>query len=551
MRYLIAILAAAVVLFPLTANATEIGPGPVYGDWYSAWVYGTVRDDRTGFAIEGAEVTAWNFHIPDSIWFDSTDVNGEYWIILASTWTDTFIVKAKARGYTPDSTAYLPQFQGDSVEIDFSLRGPWPSIDSTLVADTVAPGDTSLFKRVLTNVGPETLVYTVEWDSLWIEVTPVSGELRWFERDTLQISLIALTGMVGEYYDTIVIVNNSPSPAIHIPVMMALTSPWPSIDSSLVADTLAPGDTSLFERVMTNVGADTLEYTVVENADWIEVAPTSGKLGWYESDTLFIWLYAPPDQKAVYEDTIVILNNSPSPAIHVPVMMAVPPLGIVSIELVPDHSPVIVPRGGSFGFTGIVTNNERQFQRLDIWLMAYVPGIGMYGPLKRFSNVPFNPYQRRVAHLNQRIPNSARISDQYVYYGYVGDYPWTKIDSSYFPFEVTAKGLAKAGAGDWVLTGSFSGGDLTDLPSESALLGNYPNPFNAQTVIEYQLPVSASVKLEVYNLLGNKVTTLVDGEQEAGYKSVIWDASRVSSGLYFYKLTAGDFSETRRMMLVR
>jgi hypothetical protein len=224
---------------------------------------------------------------------------------------------------------------------------------------------------------------------------------------------------------------------------------------------------------------------------------------------------------------------------------------MVSIELVPDHSPVIVPRGGSFGFTGTVTNNTDQFQRVDLWLMAYVPGVGMYGPLKRFNNVPFNPYQARNAHLNQAIPNSAPISDQYVYYGYVGDYPSTKIDSSYFPFEVTAKGLARAGGGDWVLTGSFLEGDLTDLPCEFALLSNYPNPFNAQTVIEYQLPVSSSVKLEVYNLLGSKVATLVDGEQQAGYKSVTWDASEVSSGVYFYKLTAGDYTETKRMMLVK
>jgi len=165
--------------------------------------------------------------------------------------------------------------------------------------------------------------------------------------------------------------------------------------------------------------------------------------------------------------------------------------------------------------------------------------------------VPFNPYQVRSAHLNQNIPNSAPISDEYMYFGYVGDYPSTKIDSSYFPFEVTAKGLARAEGGDWVLSGSFLEGDLTDLPSEFALLSNYPNPFNAQTVIEYQLPVTSSVKLEVYNLLGEKVVTLVDEEQQAGYKSVTWDGSEVSSGVYLYKLSAGDFTDTRRMLLVK
>ena len=226
-------------------------------------------------------------------------------------------------------------------------------------------------------------------------------------------------------------------------------------------------------------------------------------------------------------------------------------LPAVSIELVPDHSPVIVPRGGSFGYTGTVTNNTDVRQRVDIWLMAYVPGIGMYGPLRDYSNVPFNPHQFRSAHLNQNIPNYAPISDEYIYYGYVGDYPATVIDSSYFPFEVIAKGLAKAGASDWTLTGSFLEGDKVDLPAEFALSGNYPNPFNAETVIEYQLPEASEVTLEICNLIGEKVATLVDSEQEAGYRAVVWDASNMSSGVYFYKVTAGHYTETKRMMLVK
>jgi len=223
----------------------------------------------------------------------------------------------------------------------------------------------------------------------------------------------------------------------------------------------------------------------------------------------------------------------------------------VSIELVPDHSPVVVPRGGSFGFTGTVTNNTNLAQRVDIWLMAYVPGIGMYGPLKRFNNVPFNAYQSRRAHLNQNIPNIAPISDRYIYYGYVGDYPSTVIDSSYFRFEVTAKALAKAGASDWTLTGSFFEGDLTDLPSEYALLNNYPNPFNAETNISFSLAEAGNVSLKVYDITGRLVVTLVDGQMDAGEHLVAWDASSVSSGVYFYKLAAGAYTATKSMNLLK
>jgi hypothetical protein len=224
---------------------------------------------------------------------------------------------------------------------------------------------------------------------------------------------------------------------------------------------------------------------------------------------------------------------------------------IVSIELVPDDPPVVVPQGGSFGYTGTVTNNTDEVQFVDIWTMAYVPGIGWHGPLRLYNNVRFNPGQIRSAHLNQRVPNVAPVSDSYLYCGYVGDYPSTVIDSSCFPFEVIPGVSTKAGEGGWVLTGSFLEGDFADLPSEFALLGNYPNPFNAQTVISYELPVSGHVRLEVYNLLGQKVATLVNSEEGAGHKSATWDASEVSSGLYFYKLSCAGVSETRRMILIK
>jgi hypothetical protein len=89
------------------------------------------------------------------------------------------------------------------------------------------------------------------------------------------------------------------------------------------------------------------------------------------------------------------------------------------------------------------------------------------------------------------------------------------------------------------------------VPRYFVLAQNYPNPFNATTAITYVAPVRCDVKLEIYNLLGERVVMLVEGKQQTAERSVIWDASDFSSGLYFYKLTAGEFSEARRMMLVK
>jgi hypothetical protein len=110
----------------------------------------------------------------------------------------------------------------------------------------------------------------------------------------------------------------------------------------------------------------------------------------------------------------------------------------------------------------------------------------------------------------------------------------------------------EAGEDSWLSVGAAGKADeSTSIPSDLALLRNHPNPFNAATTISYQLLTDSHVKLQLYNLLGDRIEVLVDERQEAGDKSVSWDASEVASGIYFYRLTAGDFTEARRMMLVR
>ena len=80
---------------------------------------------------------------------------------------------------------------------------------------------------------------------------------------------------------------------------------------------------------------------------------------------------------------------------------------------------------------------------------------------------------------------------------------------------------------------------------------NYPNPFNPRTTISWQSPVSSHQTLKVYDVLGNEVASLVDEFKEAGSYEISFDASFLSSGVYFYKLQAGDFSQIKKMVLMR
>jgi hypothetical protein len=90
-------------------------------------------------------------------------------------------------------------------------------------------------------------------------------------------------------------------------------------------------------------------------------------------------------------------------------------------------------------------------------------------------------------------------------------------------------------------------------PKEFALYQNYPNPFNPVTTIRYSIPETGSVpvSLKIYDILGREVETLVNKDQKAGNYEVAFNASKYASGMYIYRLTAGNFKSIKKMMLVK
>ncbi len=108
----------------------------------------------------------------------------------------------------------------------------------------------------------------------------------------------------------------------------------------------------------------------------------------------------------------------------------------------------------------------------------------------------------------------------------------------------------------WGVPVEWEEDDFSRLPREFALRQNYPNPFNPTTVIEYALPKTSEVKIRIYNILGQKVRNLVDGLQEPGYKMIYWDGkddggNELSSGVYFYRIEAGNFVKCRKMTVLK
>jgi hypothetical protein len=94
------------------------------------------------------------------------------------------------------------------------------------------------------------------------------------------------------------------------------------------------------------------------------------------------------------------------------------------------------------------------------------------------------------------------------------------------------------------------------IPEEFVLHQNYPNPFNPVTTLRYDLPENGHINITIYDMLGRQVKTLINQTQDAGYKLVIWDATNdygkpVSAGIYLYQIQAGEYLQTKKMVLLK
>jgi hypothetical protein len=107
------------------------------------------------------------------------------------------------------------------------------------------------------------------------------------------------------------------------------------------------------------------------------------------------------------------------------------------------------------------------------------------------------------------------------------------------------------------ITRGFSNSSTTGINDETLsiidykLNQNYPNPFNPTTTISFQLPVTSYVTLKVYDILGNEISSLVDETKSPGSYSISFDGSTLASGMYLYRLDAGNYSQVRKMVLLK
>jgi hypothetical protein len=228
----------------------------------------------------------------------------------------------------------------------------------------------------------------------------------------------------------------------------------------------------------------------------------------------------------------------------------------MTVTLTPYGTPIQIPsNGGPFEYNIEIANNETgPVRNFDVWTTATLPNGNETGPLLNVGGltVPglFTGDRDRI----QNIPANAP-SGNYVYNGYVGIALSIVWDSDTFPFEKLAVGDGGAVVSDWYNWGEDFGDLLGDMvvaaPEEFALHNAYPNPFNPTTTIVYDLKEATKVKLIVFDVNGRQVATLVNNWKEEGSHVAYFNGENLSSGVYFYTIQAGNFSETKKMILMK
>lgn len=223
----------------------------------------------------------------------------------------------------------------------------------------------------------------------------------------------------------------------------------------------------------------------------------------------------------------------------------------VQVTLTPVNPPINIPAsGGSFGYGIDIFNNGTQTSIFDVWTNATLPNGSTYGPIISRSNINLSAGSHIIRNMTQNVPASAPAG-QYTYNAYVGDFNTSVIwDQDSFTF--TKAGVDLNGGGNWNITGwEEEIAPVSEIPQQFKLYSAYPNPFNPVTSIAFDLPEDSRVTLIVYNLQGKETAVLQDGFMQAGSYENTFDARGLASGVYFIRLSAGNYVNTQKIILMK
>jgi Secretion system C-terminal sorting domain/Viral BACON domain len=329
----------------------------------------------------------------------------------------------------------------------------------------------------------------------------------------------------------------------------AIDLTWNTIDP-------APSDSFLVQ----NPGTSDLIWSLEENADWLLCTPESGTVSPGEVQSVAVDIDVWPGEGTYLEQIIITAPDANPEQDTVDVALTCTDIAM-RLTLTPPTDPVVVSPGGSFEYDLLLESGLEGFELIDIWAQAVLPNSNVFNVWQVY-NFPIGPNTvLPVQNLYQAIPFMAPIGD----YGFrirAGHYPNQIYAQDSFGFSVQGASIA-AGAGEWS-AGGF-GQDLAgylaesddivtadaEVPSEFVLHPAYPNPFNPSTTLSVSLPEATKLNVAVFNIAGQQVATLANGQYSAGSHTLTFDASHLSGGVYFVQATAGSWNDVQKVVLMK
>jgi len=224
------------------------------------------------------------------------------------------------------------------------------------------------------------------------------------------------------------------------------------------------------------------------------------------------------------------------------------------LVLSPDETSLTLPaQGGTLNFTAEINNHEELVYTTQFWIKVILPNGTSFGPIFGPVNLTVSSLSNLEGSLSQCVPARAP-NGLYTLVGYIGNCGFAIDDSSFFTFiKMTENGESVPGPADigWEVDGSFSQPEAATSPQSMYLLSAYPNPFNPETTISFNLSVSEYVRLTVFDISGREIATLVDGFRSEGHHDVSFNAAGLTSDVYVYRLNTNEQTVTGKMVLMK
>jgi hypothetical protein len=235
---------------------------------------------------------------------------------------------------------------------------------------------------------------------------------------------------------------------------------------------------------------------------------------------------------------------------HYPLNTVQPELNLI---LSPQNPPIQIPAtGGNFQFDVEITYNEAFVFSVDFWTMITLPDGSPYPVFTRENiNLPPGGSINRPD-ITQYVPAYAPAGT-YTYNAYIRDhFTWQQLAGDSFPFEKLPGDDSPSHNYGWFLIGWDENRICEEpIPGDFAVHSVYPNPFNPTATLSFALPKAAQVHLEIYDISGRLVVTLVDGWRGAGLHEITFDGSNLAAGVYFYCLEAENLVAAGKLLLVK